>query len=99
MADDLLDRPLTAVEDRLIYQVADAVEAAFGGRDPALVIELCAHLIAPVLLDHAVRTKGDAESCEAEAWNLIGHIMTRVNALGIEANAGLLGAAVPAGHA
>jgi hypothetical protein len=82
-----------------VWQVADTCEAALGGRDPALVIELVAHLVAPLLLDHAMRTKCDAGECEAEAWNLIGHIIDRVNTLGMQANEALIAVAVPAGHA
>jgi hypothetical protein len=99
MSDDPLERPLTALEIRLVHQIGDAIEAALGGRDARLMLEVAAYLIADLLLDHAVKTRADAEECEAQTWHLIGHLMGRVNDLGVEANAGLLGAAVPAGHA
>jgi hypothetical protein len=96
---DALERPLTDVEDRLVFQVADAIEAALGGRDPALMAELAAHLMASVMFDYAVQVKGDLEACEAMAFDLMGHVMTRVNVLGMQANEALIATAVPAGHA
>jgi hypothetical protein len=99
MADDPLERPLTDVEDRLVFQVADAIEAALGSRDPALMTEVAAHLLAALLFDHALQAKGDAAACEAMAFDLIDHVVARVNVLGIQANEALIATAMPAGHA
>jgi hypothetical protein len=61
-------------------RVASLAEDALGSRDPSMVAEVCAILIANTISEHGIR---DVDAVEPLTLTLLNDVMQRVNALGL----------------
>jgi hypothetical protein len=61
-------------------RVASLAEEALGSRNPSMIAEVCAILIANTISEHGIR---DVDAVEPLMLTMVNDVMQRVNALGL----------------